>query len=264
MGQLESAVRLQHVSFRYGDTQVLENVTLEIPARAFTILLGRNGSGKSTLVRIMAGVSAAAGGTVSYFGEDGMRMSAEQRAAIVGFLPQQHRSVFPFTVEDVVLTGRAGRASLMPRAGDREKALEALHRVGIAALQKRAYTELSGGEQQLVMIARVLAQEPNIVILDEPTSHLDFSHQARLLALLRTLVSAGLTVVAVLHDPNLAFLNGDHFIFLKRGRIQPLEPGRNPWDTDFLESLYGVRLTSIPFRCRAIVIPDPCLYKKGV
>lgn len=105
------------------------------------------------------------------------------------------------------------------------------------------------------MIARVLAREPRIILLDEPTSHLDFINQARLLRLLQSLVATGLTVVAVLHDPNLAFLYGDHFVFLKDGRTQTAGEGLSAWDLDFLESLYGIKLVSLPFRERAFVFP---------
>jgi iron complex transport system ATP-binding protein len=246
---------MEHVVFRYGAHVVLDDVSLEIPRGKLSVLLGRNGSGKSTLLRVMAGIADCGKGRVEYFGEDGRRMTTRGRAGVVGYLPQQHRTVFPFSVEDVVLTGRASSVMLLPREADRRVAREAMERVGMLNLARRPYTELSGGEQQLVMIARVLAQEPRIILLDEPTSHLDFINQARLLHLLRSLVASDLTVVAVLHDPNLAFLYGDHFIFLKDGRTQTAGEGRNPWDLDFLESLYGIQLVSIPFRERAFVFP---------
>ncbi len=256
MGDLNIAIRIENVAFRYDGRTVLDDVSLEVPAGSFSVLLGRNGSGKSTLLRIMAEITHCRKGRVEYFGEDGHRMSARRRAGIVGYLPQQHRSVFPFAVEDVVLTGRASHVALVPGEKDRIAVREALERVGMLHLRDRAYTELSGGEQQMVMIARVLAQESRIVLLDEPTSHLDFINQARLLALLRSLVARDLTVVAVLHDPNLAFLYGDHFLFLKDGRALAADDGLNPWDMDFLKSLYGVDLVSVPFRERALFIPQ--------
>ena len=246
---------MEHVVFRYGAHLVLDDVSLEIPRGKLSVLLGRNGSGKSTLLRVMAGIAHCVKGKVEYFGEDGRLMTTRRRSGVVGYLPQQHRAVFPFSVEDVVLTGRAGAVTLLPRQTDRRTARDAMERVGMLHLAQRPYTELSGGEQQLVMIARVLAQEPKIILLDEPTSHLDFINQARLLRLLQSLVASGLTVVAVLHDPNLAFLYGDHFVFLKDGRIQTAAEDESAWDRVFLESLYGVELVSIPFRKRAFVFP---------
>ncbi len=256
MGDLEPAIRIQNVTFLYDARTVLNDVSLALPAGSFSVLLGRNGSGKSTLLRIMAGIAHPRKGRVKYFGDDGGRMTSRKRAGIVGYLPQQHRSVFPFAVEDVVLTGRASYVTLVPGEKDRRAARDALERVGMLHLRDRAYTELSGGEQQMVMIARVLAQEPRIVLLDEPTSHLDFINQARLLALLRSLVALDLTVGAVLHDPNLAFLYGDYFFFLKDGQAHTVDEGRNPWDREFLKSLYGVDLISVPFGERALIVPE--------
>ena len=173
----------------------------------------------------------------------------------IGYLPQQHRPVFPFSVMDVVLTGRASHVQLTPKQKDRVRSEAAIERVGIRHLADRPFTELSGGEQQLAMIARVLAQEPKVILLDEPTSHLDIFNQARILSLIRDLVDSGLSVVAVLHDPNSAFLYGDEFVFIRGGEIQELPPGRKPWDKEFLKQVYDSELISIPYRDRALVIP---------
>ena len=128
----------------------------------------------------------------------------------------------------MVLTGRASYVTWVPKPEDVALGIEALERVGIIHLRERPYTELSGGEQQLVRIARVLAQQPRLILLDEPSSHLDFLNQAHLLQLIRELVDADLTVLAVLHDPNSAFLYGDHFVFLKDGSVERLPGGRAP------------------------------------
>ena len=125
-----------------------------------------------------------------------------------------------------MLTGRAAYVFSLPGRRDREKADQAIAEVGIEALRDRPYTELSGGERQLVMIARVLAQEPRVILLDEPLSHLDLANQVRFLRLVKKLTAGGLTVLAVLHDPNLAFLSGDHFVFLKDGRVRETGRGR--------------------------------------
>lgn len=258
MGSVETALDIQGLSFGYGDRPILTDVSVQIPAGKLTVLLGRNGSGKSTLLRLLAGLLPVKHGRITLMGQDMHRLTAAEKARIIGFMPQQHRAVFPFAVEDVVLTGRAGHVRLLPRREDAEKALQALEQVGISHLQGRPFTELSGGEQQMVMIARVLAQEPQIVMLDEPTSHLDFINQARLLNLIRQLVSTPLTVLVVLHDPNSAFLYGDHFIFLKNGSIELLEDGEFPWDRRVLERIYETPMHTLPFGDRAIVVPqDP-------
>jgi iron complex transport system ATP-binding protein len=255
MGELTPALEVTDLAFSYDQSCILSDVSFRVPAGEFTVLLGRNGSGKSTLLRLLAGLLPVRTGEVSAFGEDLLRLSAPERARIIGFMPQQHRAVFPFAVEDVVLTGRAAHVSLAPRKRDEDKALAAMEQVGIMHLHGRAFTELSGGEQQMVMIARVIAQEPRIIMLDEPTSHLDFLNQAKLLGLVRELVGGELTALAVLHDPNSAFLFGDHFVFLKEGRVQELDAAENPWDRHVLERIYDEPIDTVPYGDRAIVVP---------
>lgn len=255
-----AAVRLDKVSFRYGaiSSEVLHDISLELAEGRFTVILGRNGSGKSTLLKVIAGFLDPARGSVRVMGRDTQKLSLTDRAGLLGFLPQSHRPVFPFSVEDVVLTGRASHVRFAPGKRDRAKVFSALEKVGIAALRRRAFTELSGGEQQMVMIARVLAQEPEIVLLDEPTAHLDLANQTRILRFLKDLAGSGYTVAAVLHDPNSAFLYGDDFIFLKEGQIKKLNAGQSPWDPDFLGSVYGLDLEVLPYRKRAFLFPANC------
>lgn len=252
---MSAAIEIRDLAFSYGRRAVLENISLDIPEKQFTVLLGKNGSGKSTLLRLAAGLLTPDAGHVSVLGQDIAAMSLAGRARVLGFLAQSHTSVFPFTVEDVVLTGRAAHVAFVPKAEDREKAERAIDAIGIGRLRGRAFTELSGGEQQLVMIARVLAQEPRVILLDEPTSSLDIFNQARLLKLVREFLDLGLTVLAVLHDPNMAFLYGDNFVFLKDRRVFLPGPGENPWDESVLECVYDARLQAIPHRGRALIVP---------
>ncbi|HAO21644.1 MAG: iron ABC transporter [Desulfobacteraceae bacterium IS3] len=249
------AIRVENLCFSYGELPILKNITLDISQGKFTVILGRNGSGKSTLLRLIAGLSEPDTGKITILGRDMQKLSLRERAKLIGFLPQQHRPVFPFSVEDMVLTGRASYISLMPKKQDKDKTAEALERVGIIHLKDRAFTELSGGEQQLVMVARVLAQNPEIILLDEPTSHLDLCYQSRLLSLIRELVNQGLTIIAVLHDPNIAFLYGDEFIFLKNGAIQPLENSQKPWDMQVLRHIYDTDFQSVAYGDKNLVIP---------
>jgi len=250
------AITVSNLNFQYNKTPLLNDIDFHIRKGCFTVLLGRNGSGKSTLFKILAGILKPGSGQISMLGKNAANLPLKERAKIMGFLPQHHRPVFPFSVMDVVLTGRAGHISLIPKAEDRTKALEALETIGILDLKNRPLTELSGGEQQMVMIARVLAQDPDIILLDEPTAHLDYVHQARLLKLIKRLTSMGFTILSVLHDPNTAFLYGDDFIFLNNGRIFRPKAGQKPWDCEVLEKVYGVRMETIPFRQRALVVPN--------
>ena len=130
-----------------------------------------------------------------------------------------------------------------------------MRKAGVLHLRNRNYTELSGGEQQMVMIARLLAQNPQILLLDEPTTHLDISNQSHVLSLLKQLVSEGMTIVAVMHDPNLAFLYGDDFLFMKNRKIIRADESMQAWDTDFLKTIYEGNIQAIPFNGRALLVP---------
>ncbi len=255
MGQINKAITVKNLSFAYNGSHVLDNVNAFIEEGKLSFILGKNGSGKSTFLRILAGLLPYEMGDVHIFGNDTLKLSYAKRATIVGFLNQHHKAIFPFSVEDVVLTGRAGYVNFIPKKSDKQAASVAIEKIGISHLRNRVYTELSGGEQQLVMIARVLAQNPKVLLLDEPTTHLDLCNQSRVLELLRTLSNDGLTIVAVLHDPNLAFLYGDDFLFVKDKQLIRSEPSVNAWDVNFLKTIYHGNLEAISHNGRALVIP---------
>lgn len=249
------AITIQNLCFSYNGNKILQNVDANIETGKLTFILGKNGSGKSTFLRILAGLLPYQTGNVHIFGNENSTLSFAERAKIIGFLNQQHKAVFPFTVEEVVLTGRAGYINFIPKENDKQAVNKALEKIGIAHLRNRFYTELSGGEQQLVMIARVLAQNPKVLLLDEPTSHLDFSNQSHLLALLKKLANEGLTVVAVLHDPNLAFLYGDDFLFVKDKQLIRSAENIDAWNADFLRTIYHGNIEAIPYNGRALLVP---------
>ena len=256
------AISVQNLSFSYSGRNVLKDVDVDIHHGQLTMILGRNGSGKSTFLRILAGLLPFKVGHIQVMDQDLAKSSLSERAKSIGFLAQHHKPVFPFSVFDVVLTGRASYVHLIPGKEDRKKVFKALDQIGITDLKDRPYTELSGGEQQLVLIARVLAQNPKVVLFDEPTTHLDFYNQARLLQLLKNLVQEGLTIVAVLHDPNIAFLYGDDFIFIKNHQLIRTEGSIKPWDTEFLKSVYQSDMQAIPWGDRALIIPPVHQSKK--
>ena len=251
----EAALCVRHLRFAYGGVEVLRHVSFDIKPQRLTVLLGRNGSGKSTLFRLLVGLLKPQEGRIAVFGRDLHRLSLKERTRLLGFLPQHHHPVFPFSVEDVVLTGRAVHAGLVPKAQDRAAVWEALEQLGIEPLASKPYTELSGGEQQLVLIARVLAQKPKVLLLDEPTSHLDFVNAHRLMALVRDSLCAHMTVVAILHDPNLAFQHGTDYLFLADGHVFQPDSGRDPWNSALLEQVYGVPMETVSFGNRAVVVP---------
>jgi len=198
MADASNVVEMQDVAFSYNGTPILEDVNLTIAARDFVSIVGPNGGGKTTLVKLILGLLEPHRGTIRVFG----RSPALARPRI-GYLPQ-HVDVdprFPVNVRDVVLMGRLAPGRLIGpfRRGDREAAETALAEVGLGAMAERAFSDLSGGERQRVLIARALAAEPELILMDEPSSHLDVAMEGEFYALLKRL-SERLTVVVVSHD----------------------------------------------------------------
>ena len=154
----------------------------------------------------------------------------------------------------MVLTGRAAYISYLPDENDRMEAEKAISLCGIGHLKNRYYTELSGGEQQLVMIARALAQHPEILLLDEPISHLDYSNQLRIIRLIKQLVDEGITVLAVLHDPNMAFLFGDYFVFVHEHHVHPVI-GCKAWEHALIPDIFHNDILKMEYEGKSFFIP---------
>ena len=211
-----------HVYGHKAAVTALDDVNLDVRAGEMVVLLGPNGSGKSTLLRALSGTCAPTRGTVRLFGVDVSHMPATERARRLAFVPQRVRIELPFTVREVVMMGRApyqGRLGLEQRK-DEAVVAEAMSRMKVDHLQGRRLDELSGGEAQRVMLAQALAQQPQVLLLDEPTSHLDISFQAEIMDLLATLHrERSLTVMLSLHDLNLASLYADRVVLLRGGRL---------------------------------------------
>jgi len=256
MGLIDLAVFAENISFRYQEKPVLSGCSLEIPAHRFSVILGRNGSGKSTLLKLLSGLLNPSEGTILIHGTSHSELSGKEKSRRIGYLPQFHQPVFPFTVREVVLTGRTGQAGFSPSAEDEELAESAIRDLEIEHLAGKQFTRLSGGEQQLVMAARVLAQKPAVLFLDEPTAHLDLIFQNHLLSRLKSLAKDQFSIIAVLHDLNLASVWGDHFYFVTGGKVLNGGSREASFSPGFLQECFG-----IPFRVftdgdRLLVFPD--------
>ena len=210
-------------SYRPGLPDVLKNVSLSVPDGGILTILGQNGSGKSTLFNCMTGILKPQSGSILLSGEDITKMSPKRIAAKAGYVPQTHVPTFSYTVFEFVLMGCASRVGLLSQPGAEEKknAEEAIERMGLTALRDRPYTELSGGERQQVTIARAIAQKPEVILFDEPTSHLDFGNQLKVLRVIRDLSQSGYAVVVTTHDPNHALmLKGTTALFNGSGSVE--------------------------------------------
>ena len=247
----DPAIDVRDLNKHFGDKHVVRNVSLQVQRGEIFGFLGPNGSGKTTLFRTLLGILPALRGEVRVAGRRIGEWHRRDLARRLAYVPQSHAGLFAFTVEEVVLMGRTARIDRFatPSARDREVARQALDTLGIGLLAERVYTEISGGERQLALIARALAQEATILILDEPTASLDFGNQLRVLEHIVGLKTRGLAVLMSTHQPEHALRVADRIAFLKTGRIVA-QGEHNIASARSLADLYGVdeRLvaTSLP------------------
>jgi iron complex transport system ATP-binding protein len=210
-------------------------------------LLGPNGCGKTTLLKTLLGLIPAKGGSVTLAGRPLDAHTIAARARLVAYVPQAHASPFAFSVEDAVLMGRTAHAGLLarPSARDRAVAAAAIERMGIAHLAAQPATMISGGERQLVLIARALAQEPLVVVLDEPTASLDFGNQGKVMREIRRLAADGLAVLFTTHDPNHAVRYADRALLMRDGGTLVSGAVADVVGRAALERLYGAAVDEI-------------------
>lgn len=214
----ESCIRADSLTCGYGKKAILSNVSFEVKASDVFCILGPNGVGKTTLFKTVLGFLPRMAGTFLVNGRDILDYKREDLARIVAYVPQAHVPPFPFTVEDIVLMGRSVRFGRRrsPSAEDMRIAGELLDSLGIAHLAPRIYTEISGGERQMVLIARALAQEPDFLVMDEPASNLDYGNQSRVMQQIVSLSERGIGIVMASHHPDHAFLCRSNVILLDR------------------------------------------------
>jgi len=215
-------LELERVGFKYDDKRVLGDVTLNVAKREFFGILGPNGSGKSTLLSLIDGVRSPCEGEIRLKGNAPGKMRRKDVARLVAVVPQETSWIFPMTVEEAVLMGRNPHMGRLAFESERDLTIarSAMEAADVLGLASRFMDALSGRERQRVLIARALAQEPEVILLDEPTSSLDIAHQLRTFDLIRSLGrSTGLTVVAVTQDMNLASLYCDRIALLREGRL---------------------------------------------
>jgi iron complex transport system ATP-binding protein len=250
----------QGVSAAAGSRPILHGVTLALHAGEVLTLAGPNGAGKTTLFRVASRVLRPSQGSVSLLGRPLDAFSRRELARVLAVVPQDAAIAFPFRVGEVVLMGRSphlGTLGFETRA-DLERAREAMARVGIAELADRSVLELSGGERQLVLLARALAQDPRVLLLDEPTAHLDLRHRVRVAALVRELAREGRSALVVSHDLGLAARSGDRIALLRRGELLALGTPREVLTPAHLRATFEVETEILTTADGALhVVPKP-------
>lgn len=232
----------RHLAFAYRQRLVLDGISLSLKPGQVVSLLGSNGAGKSTLLRLLLGLQQPARGELLLDGKPLAQWPRRQLARQLAYVPQIHSTPFPYTVTEVVLLGRLPAGSLFraPSREDREIAATALEQVGIPHLAERPYTEISGGERQLALIARALAQGARLLIMDEPATGLDYGHQLRLLERLGQLAAAGYGVLMSTHHPEHAQLASTRVLLLENGRIRAAGPPEQVLNPANLQALYDI------------------------
>jgi iron complex transport system ATP-binding protein len=235
-------LKVNKLSFGYNGHEVLKEVELELDVGEMLSIVGPNGSGKSTLLKCINRILKTKQNTVLIDGKDVDSLNLKELSKVMGYVPQSSTSTFPFTVFDVVLMGR--KPYIHWNIGDRDNEIvaEMLDFLGIGHLAMRHFNELSGGEQQKVIIARALAQQPKLLLLDEPTSSLDIKHQLEILCMLRSLThSKERSVIVSMHDLNLASRFSDRMLMVKKGCVYAVGTPSEVITEKNIEAVYGIK-----------------------
>jgi len=234
-------LKIEGVSFSYGSRTALARVTMSVEEGEIVSLVGPNGSGKTTLIKCINRILKPKRGTVLVEKRDVGKVKLRELAELLGYVPQSAGHVFPSTVFDTVLLGRRPYVNWGISPRDKEVVSQMLSLMGLEEMALRQFNELSGGERQKVLIARALAQEPQILLLDEPTSNLDLRHQLEVLGIVRSIVKEkGIAAVMAIHDLNLAARFSDKLIFLDNGKIHDVGEPAKVLTQENIKSVYGV------------------------
>jgi iron complex transport system ATP-binding protein len=241
-------LEVRALAFGFHGRTVGSGVSFSLARGEVLCVLGPNGGGKTTLFRTVLGLLTSHGGEILLDGKSLDSMQRGEVARRAGYVPQGHSAYFAFTLREFVLMGRTSRLGAFSSPGriDREIAHRALESLGIGDLGDKPVTEISGGERQLALVARALAQEPQLLVMDEPTAGLDFGNQIRVLEKITALASTGISILFSSHDPDQAFLSAQRVLLLGEGRALEIGTPREVIRADTLKRLYGVDVQIVP------------------
>jgi len=244
---MDALLSIKNGEFSYGEKTIFKDLNLDVHQQEVVCILGANGCGKTTLMRCLNGGMKLKNGKVNLSNLNIASMKIEEVARKIGFVFQEHTAPFPFSVLEVVRMGRAPHLKLFSTPSSRDTAIaeEKLSMVGMFHLKDKPYTQISGGERQLVLIARTLAQEPQVILMDEPTSHLDFRNQTIILQIVNKLAQKGLAVIMTSHLPDHALLFSSLVAVMKGGHFITSGKPTDVMTEDSLREIYGIDVKMI-------------------
>lgn len=245
-------LEVKNLSCGYENRKVLKNVNFTAKPGDILCILGPNGSGKSTLIKTIIGLLKPYEGDILINKNSINKWSWRKKAKIISYIPQTFNSTFKYKCKDIVLMGRTSHVNFMssPSRKDEEIAKKAMEILKISHLKDKIYSQLSGGERQLVKIAQALAQETKVIVMDEPTNNLDFSNQAIMLKHLKECAHMGITIIMATHFPEHAFLYGTKALLIKDGGVIEIDEPNDNLEENDLQKLYGIDLELVELNSR--------------
>jgi len=248
-------IKIKDLSFAYRKSEVLKKLSINIKSGKLTAFIGPNGSGKSTLIKCIDNILPVNRDSIFIEDKDVKSLSNNQKARLMAYVPQQEREVFSLTVYETILMGRKPYIGWAPLASDYSIVNQVIEDLDLENISSAFLNELSGGQRQRVLIGRALAQEPEILLLDEPTASLDLKHQLEVMLLLQKLAQSGMTVTIAVHDLNLALKYCDNFIMLNNGEVFA-NGGKEIFTPENIRKLYAVDVEILNLRNSIFIAPQ--------
>ncbi len=237
-------IKVENLSFNYSERKILNDISFTANSGEMLAVLGPNGVGKSTLFRCILGLAKNYGGNIFVDGTPITEYTSAQLARKIAYLPQNHYPSFNYSVIDMVLMGTTSLVGgfSSPKEEHRRAAYNALKQVGVEHLSDRGYLQISGGERQLVLIARAIAQQAKLIVMDEPTTGLDYGNRHKVMLRIRELVKEGYTVIQSTHSPNQTFLFADRILAIKGGEVIGIGAPNDILNSELIDKLYGINV----------------------
>lgn len=236
------SITVENLSFSYGENQVLKNVSFSAKDGELLAVLGPNGVGKSTLFKCILGLLSGYTGKAYVNGQDCAKLSSRQLSQLIAYIPQSHYPSFNYSMLDMVLMGATAQlgAFSSPKKEHIAQAEAAMDKLGILHLKSRGYTQVSGGERQLALIARAIIQKARVLIMDEPASNLDYGNQMRVISEVKQLTAEGYTIIESTHNPDQAFMSADRILAIQGGTVIADGTPKDVINSQLIKTLYGV------------------------